>query len=427
MKIVSKRSQYNNNEIEILRQISHPNIINIFEIFSDNKKYYIMSEFCEGGELLDMIAKKSSFNEFDAARIIRQILQAVNYLHQNNFVHRDLKPENIMLMSNHIDLKLIDFGTAVELHPGEKLVKFIGTSYYIAPEVISRDYNEKCDIWSCGIILYILLCGYPPFNGQTNKDIYNSIKYSKLLFVKEEWKDVSKNAISLIKQMLDKDPNNRISAEECLNHKWFKVLEKMDNQAIMNHPNKKDIIQKMTLFVQQNKFKQAVLQFISTQFNLKKEEEHLRKIFKAFDEQDKGVISKEDFKNQIKNIYGDVISDEITNNIYKQLDLDNSGEISYNEFLTSVIDSKKILTEDRLQKAFSMFDKDGNGRLSLEEIKIFFGGNDKTWKKVLKEIDDNGDGEVDFNEFKKMMVGFDPREIVGDNTIGKDESSNHHD
>ena len=177
----------------------------------------------------------------------------------------------------------------------------------------------------------------------------------------------------------------------------------------------------MAQFVQQNKFKQAVLQFISTQFNLKKEEENLKQIFKTFDKENKGVISKKDFEEQIDNIYGGVISQEITHVFFSHLDLDNSGEISYNEFLTSVIDSQKILTEDRLRKAFDMFDKDGSGTLELGEIKQYFGGNDKTWKRVLKDIDENGDGCVDFQEFKKMMIGFDPDEIVADNTVGNKE------
>ena len=105
---------------------------------------------------------------------------------------------------------------------------------------------------------------------------------------------------------------------------------------------------------------------------------------------------------------------------FSHLDLDNSGEISYNEFLTSVIDSQKILTEDRLRKAFDMFDKDGSGAIDLDEIKVYFGGNDKSWKKVLKDIDLNGDGQVDFEEFKKMMIGMNPMDIVTDNTVGKD-------
>ena len=300
----------------------------------------------------------------------------------------------------------------------KKLTKFIGTAYYIAPEVISQNYDEKCDIWSCGIILYILLCGYPPFNGSSNNDIYSAIQHSKLLFEKESWKEISKEAISLIKKMLEKNPRKRPSAEECLNDPWFSniAFHKSASYSI----NKLEILERMAQFVQQNKFKQAVLQFISTQFNLKKEEEELKQVFKHFDNDGSGLISKKEFIEQIENLYGGIISEEILNHFFSSLDLDNSGTISYNEFLTSVIDSQKILTEDRLNKAFEMFDKDGSGTLEIGEIKQFFGGNDKTWKRVLKEIDENEDGCIDFQEFKKMMVGFSADEIVCDKTMGKE-------
>ena len=419
MKIVNKKLSSSNNEIEILRKISHPNIVNIFEIFEDKKKYYIMSEFCDGGELFSAISEKGFFTELEANKLIKQILQTINYLHQNNIVHRDLKPENIMLMANGKDLKVIDFGTAIELPRKRKLTKFIGTAYYIAPEVISQNYDEKCDIWSCGIILYILLCGYPPFNGRSNNDIYSAIQHSKLLFNKDNWADVSKDAISLIKKMLEKNPKKRPSAEECLNDKWFKNIGYTRQVSVKI--NKLEILERMAQFVQQNKFKQAVLQFISTQFNLKKEEESLKHVFKAFDKDGKGEISRKDFVEQIEKLYGDVISEEILHEFFSTLDLDNSGAISYNEFLTSVIDSHKILTEDRLRKAFDMFDKDGSGTLDISEIKQYFGGNDKTWKRVLKDVDENGDGQVDFAEFKKMMIGFDPKDIVTDKTVGKDD------
>ncbi len=223
--------------------------------------------------------------------------------------------------------------------------------------------------------------------------------------------------------MLDKNLDTRPSAEECLNHKWFKICNDKNSQNLDQiKSNKAKIIDKMAIFVQQNKFKQAVLQFISTEFNLKKEEDELKRMFREFDKEDKGTISKEVFVAQIEKIDGSIVSKEIIGEIFSKLDLDGSGTISYNEFLTSIIDSRKILTEDRLEKAFKMFDRDENGLLSVDEIKSFFGGNEKTWKKVLKEVDKNGDGEVDFEEFKTMMIGFDPNEIVGENTIvGKDE------
>ena len=150
------------------------------EIYDINK-YYIITEMLDGGELFEFITNQGTFSETDAAIRMKQILQGVNYLHSQYIVHRDLKPENIMLISKpnsvkKYSLKIIDFGTAIQIRPGQKINKFIGTSYYISPEVLAENYNEKCDVWSCGVIMYILLCGYPPFNGSSNVDIFHNIQ-----------------------------------------------------------------------------------------------------------------------------------------------------------------------------------------------------------------------------------------------------------
>lgn len=376
-----------------------------------------MSELLEGGELFEVITSNGSFHESDAARIMRQILDAVNYLHNQNIMHRDLKPENILIVNknSHIsqfEIKIIDFGTARQFEKNQKLTKFIGTSYYIAPEVLLECYDEKCDVWSCGVILYILLCGYPPFNGSSNLDIYHAIKHSNVVFPGEEWKDVSKEAIDLIKQMLNKSPLRRPSAASCLNHKWF---EKFDFGEESSPTRKKNLIntskalKKMERFVAENKLKQAVLQFITTQFNIKNEEEGLKQIFKQFDSENKGVISLDNFHSVITKFYGENDAKFFTEKVFSNIDMDGSGQISYNEFLTAIVDDRSFLTKERLLKAFKMFDKDGNGKISIDEIRSVFGGEREKWEKIVKEVDQNGDGEIDFEEFKVMMSSMDEK------------------
>ena len=418
MKITNKKSDSSKYEIEILRKISHPNITNIFEIFADSKKFYVIMEFLEGGELFEAITSIGSFTEASACKVMRQILQAVYYLHSNRIVHRDLKPENIMLTqkpkNGNYQIKLIDFGTAKMFKPGKKMNKFIGTSYYIAPEVLKERYDEKCDVWSCGVILFILLCGYPPFNGNTNVDIFHAINNQNPIFGGEEWEDITQEAKDLIKLMLKKNPNERLSAEMCLRHKWFRMLDDLERNK--NTKNFKQIqinaIQHMSQFVKENRFKQAVLQFISTQFNIQKEEGDLRDLFKSMDVSGTGQLTKEEFSKKLIELYGENDGKEMATNIFNSLDLDGSGKISYDEFLSAMINSKKVVTEERLEKAFKMFDKDNSGKLSVKEIRNVFGGSEEQWKQVINEVDLNNDGEVDFGEFKIMMINMNKNNII---------------
>ena len=419
MKITNKKSDSSKYEIEILRKISHPNITNIFEIFADSKKYYVIMEFLEGGELFEAITSIGSFTEASACKVMKQILSAVFYLHSNRIVHRDLKPENIMLTqkpkNGNYQIKLIDFGTAKIFKPGKKMNKFIGTSYYIAPEVLKERYDEKCDVWSCGVILFILLCGYPPFNGNTNVDIFHAIQNQNPIFGGEEWEDITPEAKDLIKLMLKKNPSERLTAEMCLKHKWFKMLDDMEKNKHKNKNFKQiqiNAIAHMSQFVNENRFKQAVLQFISTQFNIQKEEGDLRELFKSMDVSGTGQLTKNEFSQKLVELYGENDGKEIASNIFNSLDLDGSGKISYDEFLSAMISSKKVVTEERLEKAFKMFDKDNSGKLSVKEIRNVFGGTEEQWKQVIDEIDLNNDGEVDFGEFKIMMVNMNKNQII---------------
>ena len=181
------------DEISILSKLSHPNIMQIFEIFEDNINIYIVSEYCNGGELFDIISQKGSFTEKEACIVMKQLISGICYCHQKGIVHRDLKPENILMedKSGDLSLKIIDWGCAKTIKNKERLHQADGTAYYIAPEVLKNDYDEKCDVWSCGIIFYILLCGYPPFNGDTDEEIFQAILREDVVFPEEEWDSVS--------------------------------------------------------------------------------------------------------------------------------------------------------------------------------------------------------------------------------------------
>ena len=172
------------NEIEILKSLNHPCIIRIYEYFEDEKRLYIVLEKCNGGELFDVITSKSNLNENLSAIICKQLFSAVAYMHEHNVIHRDIKPENILLEESEdfCNIKIIDFGTATTFAVNQQFSEVVGSSFYISPEIVSNNYSKECDMWSCGIILFIMLSGYPPFDGKNNIEIFNKIRTGKYSF-----------------------------------------------------------------------------------------------------------------------------------------------------------------------------------------------------------------------------------------------------
>lgn len=180
------------HETDILKRLAHQNIITVYEMFEDQAQFYLVTELCKGGDLYDEITRRGNklFSEADAAHVIKECLLAINHCHSEKICHRDLKPENILLDTDN-RVKLIDFGTAESFESQSGMQGLIGTAYYIAPEVLNEKgkYNEKCDIWSLGVILFMLLTGIPPFNGKTEDDIFAQIKkgtYSTTPLVKRK-------------------------------------------------------------------------------------------------------------------------------------------------------------------------------------------------------------------------------------------------
>ena len=400
-------------EISIVSKLSHPSIMEVYEVFEDTKKVYIVSEYCKGGELFDIISKKRNFSEKEACIIMEQLLSGICYSHKNGIVHRDLKPENILLedKSRNLEIKIVDWGYATQMKQRERLNEMDGISYYIAPEVLEGDYDEKCDIWSCGVILYILLCGYAPFYGENDKEIYNQVLKGEYDFPKEEWQNVSEEAKNLVQKMLEKDTKKRITALDALQDKWFKInkQKKTSNKLLA-----KNVLKNMKKFKKNKKFEQATISFIINQLVLKEERKDLEKQFKEWDKNGDGVLSRDEIIEGYKKTYGFVDEGEIDNMI-SSIDLDGNGVIDYNEFLTCTMNKEKILNNDNLEICFKAFDSDNSGKISLDEISAIFNSGDKekinkeeleVFKKIIKDADENGDGEISFKEFKDLMRKF---------------------
>jgi calcium-dependent protein kinase len=179
-------------EIEILKELDHPSICRVIDIFEDEKKFYFVTEYLSGGGLFDSLIQNVGFNEHASATVIRQILSAVSYLHSRNIAHRDIKPENIMFETNDaLNVKLLDFGNSRKMGGNEAMQGVYGTAYYVAPEVLHGSYDLKCDIWSVGVILYMLLSGNPPFNGNSDVEIIEAVKKGQYNLKDGVWAEVS--------------------------------------------------------------------------------------------------------------------------------------------------------------------------------------------------------------------------------------------
>lgn len=399
-------------EIEMLATLDHPSIIKVYEYFEDEENYYVVEELATGGELYDQLYKLTSFSEHDASRIMKQLLSCVLYLHSNNIVHRDLKPENILMESiDDLNIKVVDFGTANYCREKEDLTLKVGTPYYIAPEVIKKKYDQKCDVWSCGVIMYILLCGYPPFDGDDDDEIMGAILNQDYDFNSEEWKTVSLQAKHLISKMLQKDPSKRCTAQEAIDDEWIRKYDKNTAKAFSSQ-NIKSHLKNIQNFSNKDKLQQACVSFLVHQISSSEQVQELRKIFLALDRSGDGRLTFEEIKEGFQRISHEVVNDLELNDLeatLKQMDTDNNGYIEYEEFLTATINRSLLLTEKNLRVAFEFFDKNNSGKLDQKEItKLLMTLTKKDVcqtevKKLIEEIDENKDGEVSFEEFTNLM------------------------
>jgi calcium-dependent protein kinase len=390
------------SEIEILKEIDHPNVLKIFEYYEDSKCYHIVTELLKGGELFEYLSSSEHLSETIAAHFMKQLLQAVNYCHSKGIVHRDLKPENLLLETKSAEgtLKIIDFGAST-VYTGETPMKArLGTCYYIAPEVLKRNYSEKCDIWSCGVILYIMLSGHPPFTGKDDAEILKKVEKGYFSLNSSEWSHISEEGKNLVSQMMEYEPETRISAENALNHPWLQINNKEKSKPIPA------VISNLRRFRATQKLQHAVLTFISSHLVSKKEIKQLAETFKTIDTNGDGKLSKDElFEEFSKNMKEEDALKEVER-IFQTVDNDCNGFVDYSEFLVATLKKETVVSVKNLEYAFSLFDTDGNGTITAEEIKEILGDEmeDQVWEDVIRKVDQNGDGCIDLKEFKDMMV-----------------------
>ncbi|XP_034704387.1 calcium-dependent protein kinase 1-like [Vitis riparia] len=389
-------------EIQIMHHLAgHPNVISIEGAYEDAVAVHVVMELCKGGELFDRIIQHGHYTERKAAELTRTIVGVVEACHSLGVMHRDLKPENFLLVNEEEDslLKTIDFGLSVFFKPGEKFTDVVGSPYYVAPEVLRKRYGPEADVWSAGVILYILLSGVPPFWSETEQGIFEQVLHGDLDFSSDPWPSISESAKDLVRRMLVRDPRRRLTAHEVLCHPWVQV-----DGVAPDKPLDSAVLSRLKQFSAMNKLKKMALIVIAE--NLSEEEiAGLKEMFKMIDTDNSGQITFEELKAGLKRVGANLKESEIYD-LMHAADVDNNGTIDYGEFIAATLHLNKVEREDHLFAAFSYFDKDGSGYITPDELQQAceeFGLEDVRLEEMIREVDQDNDGRIDYNEFVAMM------------------------
>jgi len=451
------------HEFNILKACDHPNLLKCYECLEDAHNYYIVSEIIKGGELYDELDRCGNLTEDDTRILMNVLLSCINYCHQRGLAHRDLKPENILLDENrdYHQLKIIDFGLArhqapVVLSPEQPesnaqqqqflqqqesptlsldnpssmhsacsgapyatrrestagiFTEIQGSKYYMAPQVVLGAYTKKCDIWASGVIAYVMLSGYAPFDGATDEEIYRAVLDGSFDFDDEAWDYVGDEAKDFVMTLLTYDEEARPSAEECLQHPWLhSVRQDLKTADHQRRASTQQSLNDLQQFHSTNsKLKQATCAIIASQFLSHDETEEIGHVFRSLDFAGHGKLKPEDLKRAYREVFDVDMSDDDIQEMIKQVNFSGSGAIEYSEFVIATMMEKNMVDDDKLRAAFHIFDKENKGYISAQNLKEVLhiddtrAGDAYVTKKIIAQVNAKGDNRIDFEEFKNMM------------------------
>ncbi|XP_077219957.1 calcium-dependent protein kinase 28-like [Tasmannia lanceolata] len=394
-------------EVKILQALTgHENVVQFHNAFEDDSHVFIVMELCEGGELLDRIlAKKGSrYTEKDAAIIVRQMLKVAAQCHLNGLVHRDMKPENFLFKSTKEDspLKATDFGLSDFIKPGRKFQDIVGSAYYVAPEVLKRKSGPESDVWSIGVITYILLCGKRPFWDKTEDGIFKEVLKNKPDFRRKPWPSISDSAKDFVNKLLVKDPRARLTAAQALSHRW--VREGGDASEI---PIDISVLSNMRQFVRYSRLKQFALRALATTLD-DEEIADLRDQFDAIDVDRSGSISLEEMRQALAKDLPWKMKEPRVLEILHAMDSNTDGLVDFEEFVAATLHVHQLQEHDserwqlRSQAAFEKFDVDRDGYITPEELRMHTGLKGSI-DPLLEEADIDKDGKISLPEFRRLL------------------------
>eukprot|EP00929_Paragymnodinium_shiwhaense_P034110 TRINITY_DN185_c0_g1_i1.p1 TRINITY_DN185_c0_g1~~TRINITY_DN185_c0_g1_i1.p1 ORF type:complete len:581 (-),score=115.79 TRINITY_DN185_c0_g1_i1:56-1798(-) len=399
-------------EVAIMKELDHPNICKLFETYDKGKLMYLVMDLCEGSEVFDRISEQGKISEDATADVIKQVSSALRYAHERGFAHRDLKPENICYYSadpNNNEIKVIDWGLAFFFGGLARMSSAVGSLVYAAPEVLDvrkgAVYNQQCDLWSLGVVAYVMLCGKPPFWGGHAEQL-RRMKKETFPMSDATWQKTSPEAKDFVRRLLKASPAARMSIQEVVGHPWLQQQLRPSDPEVT-----KIVLDNMRRFSNQSHFLSMIVASVARQMDHRS----LRDIHAVFVEMDTngdGVLELNEVRAGFDKMFGP--DSEQTKNVeemFAQLDLDGSGSIDYTEFVASAISENFLQQENVLWNAFRSFDvQDDDGRITVDEIQKILQRTDvkKMWtpelcesaaNEIIREFDANGDGSIDFHEF----------------------------
>ncbi|CAH2036248.1 unnamed protein product [Thlaspi arvense] len=402
-------------EVKILQALSgHKNLVQFYDAFEDNANVYIAMELCEGGELLDRIlARGGKYSENDAKPVITQILNVVAFCHLQGVVHRDLKPENFLYTSKDesSQLKAIDFGLSDFVRPDERLNDIVGSAYYVAPEVLHRSYTTEADVWSIGVIAYILLCGSRPFWARTESGIFRAVLKADPSFDEAPWPFLSSEAKDFVKRLLYKDPRRRMSASQALMHPWIRGYN-----TDMNIPFDILIFRQIKAYLRSSSLRKAALRALSKTL-ITDEIIYLKTQFSLLSPNKDGLITLENIRLALSRNATEAMKESRIPEFLALLNgLQNRG-MDFEEFCAAAINVHQQESldcwEQSIRHAYELFDKNGNRAIVIEELASELGvGPSITVHSVLHDWIRHTDGKLSFFGFAKLLHGVSVRPSV---------------
>lgn len=392
------------DEIEFMTEMDHPNIVKVFECFRSVKgDFALVMELLSGGELYEHLldSEEGRYDEKVAARLFEMMCKAVAYIHSKNICHRDLKLENFVFdeTSEEAQIKLIDFGLSRRHGLGIKRMKTaVGTPYYVAPEVIERgqSYGAACDVWSLGVLLYMMLSGRPPFDAETDRGILSAIRKCQYNFSDPIWRTISSSVKGLIKQMLVSDPKKRIAPSDILMHPWVQQA----SSAKFRDPVNAVLAKNLRNFMSVSALKRTTMEMIALSMN-PSQIKGLQAEFEKIDTNKDGVLTLREFHAALK---GKMPREEIET-LFAELDGDCSGHIEYSEFVSAAIASRHTMPESQLRLAFNRLDADGSGTVEADDLKQLFPDHQEEADEMMRELNISPHQQIPFEQFLQLMRG----------------------